>query len=87
MVIEAQSLLGPRQGPDRFRYYDVHASTDGSLYVYAYVEPEAEEDTGVMPIQRQGVNVLPVDSEPYVHYCFCSDQADDSSDITSESNC
>lgn len=49
MVIEAQSLLGPRQGPDRFGYYDAHASTDGSLYVHAYVEPEAEEDTGVIP--------------------------------------
>lgn len=86
MVIEAQSLLGPRQGPDRFRYCDVHASADGSLYVQAYVEPEAEEDTGVMPIQRQRVNVFP-DSEPQLYYCFCSDQADDSSDITSESNC
>lgn len=41
----------------------IHASTDGSLYVQAYVEPEAEEDTGVMPIQRQRVNVFP-DSEP-----------------------
>lgn len=32
----------------------------------AYVEPEAEEDTGVMPIQRQRVNVFP-DSEPQLY--------------------
>lgn len=48
MDIEAQSLLGPRQGPDRFGYYDAHASTDGSLYVHAYVEPEAEENVSVI---------------------------------------
>lgn len=83
MVIEAQSLLGPRQGPDRFRYYDVHASTDGSLYVHAYVGPEAEENVGVILFSV----TVPVDSEPYLHYSVCSNQADESSLVTSEPDC